>query len=98
MTLIAFTKNGENKAILIELICEVIVNNSNKALNKLKFEKIIFSKENCCLMTDVSGTHNFEILKSNREEASTKVILHCLNAFQKPDTNVVLRSPSPVHK
>ena len=87
-------KNGENKTRLIELICQVIEENGDKALNLLKCKEIYFYKGNCCLLINENGSQDVEHLKSNQEEADTKVILHCLDALKTPEATVVLRSHS----
>ena len=82
-------KCGENKTNLIDLICEVISTDYKKALKMLKCKQIYFSKEEGCFLFSTcfhSATH----LKSNHEEADSKVILHCL----EPEATVVLCSPS----
>ena len=86
-------KNGENKTRLIQLIGKVIAENGDKALSLLKWNQIYFSKENCCFLIDEHGSsHEVEDLKSNQEEADTKVILHCLDALRTPESSVVLCS------
>ena len=85
---ITFMKNGENKTRLIELICQVIKENNKKALNLLQW------KENYCLLINENGSQGVEHLKSNQEEADTKVVLHCLDTLKTPEATVVLRSHS----
>ena len=46
------------------------------------------------LAIDSNGVSDIDDLKSNQEEADTKVILHCLDALKEPETTVVLRSHS----
>ena len=89
-----FLKNGENKTRLIALIGEVIAENSGRAMKLLKCERIIYSMDSCCFLIDENGTQEIDSLKSNQEEADTKVILHCLDALNTPESTVVLRSPS----
>ena len=90
---VTFIKNGENKTRLIELICQVIEENGDKALNLLNCKEIYFSKENCCLLINENGSQDVD-LKLNQEEGDTKVILHCLDALKTPEATVVLRSHS----
>ena len=88
-----FMKCGENKTRLIDLICEVISTDYKKALKILKCKQIYFSKEDGCFLFNTcfhSATH----LKSNQEEAGSKVILHCLDALKEPEATVVPRSRS----
>ena len=89
-----FMKNGENKTRLIDLICQVITENSDQVLHLLKCNQIYFSKESHCILLDEEGPRDVEHLKSNQEEADTKVILHCLDALMTPESTVVLRSHS----
>ena len=87
-------KCGENKTRLIDLICEVISTGYKKVLKMLKCKEIYFSKEDGCFLFNENGFHSATHLKPNREEADSKVILHCLDALKEPETTVVLRSPS----
>ena len=89
-----FLKNGENKTRLIDLICEVISSESVWALHLLKCNEIYFSKEIQSTVIDAEGLRDFDRLKSNQEEADTKMILHCLDALVDPESTVVLRSHS----
>ena len=45
-------------------------------------------------MIDEDGSQEVEHLKSNQEEADTKVVLHCLDALRTPEATVALRSHS----
>ena len=87
-------KCGENKTRLIDLICEVISTGYKKVLKMLKCKEIYFSKEDGCFLFNENGFHYATHLKSNQEEADSKVILHCLDALKEPEATVVLRSPS----
>ena len=89
-----FLKNGENKTRLIELIFQVISQESSRALQMLKCDKIYCSKESHTVAIDSNGVSDVDDLKSNPEEADTKVMLHCLDALKEAETAVVLRSHS----
>ena len=78
---------------LINLICEVIFTGYKKALKMFKCKEIYFSKEDDCFLFNENGFHSTTHLKSNQEEADSKVILHCLDALKGPEATVVLRSP-----
>ena len=87
-------KNGENKTRLIELIFQIISQESSPALQMLKCSKIYCSKESHTVAIDSNGVRDIDDLKSNQEEAGTKVILYCLDALKEPDATVVLHSHS----
>ena len=63
-------------------------------MQMLRCDKIYFSKESHTIAIDSNGVSDIDDLKSNQEEADTKVILHCLDALKEPETTVVLRSHS----
>ena len=79
---------------LINLIYEVIFTSYKKALRMFKCKEIYFSKEDDCFLFNKNVFHSTTHLKSNQEEADSKVILHCLDALKGPEATVVLRSPS----
>ena len=89
-----FLNNGENKTRLIELIFQVISQESSRALQMLRCDKIYCSKESHTVAIDSNGVRDIDDLKSNQEEAGTKVILYCLDALKEPDATVVLHSHS----
>ena len=90
-----FMKNGENKTRLIEIISEVMRQNVQKCLNKLRCDTIYISQENETYCLKESHISLCEELSSNHEEADTKVILHCHHALMEDtSTKVILRSPS----
>ena len=89
-----YIKSGENKTHLIDLICEVICTDHKKTLKMLKCKVIYFSKEDRCFLFIQNSFHPATHLKSNQEEADSKVILHCLDALKKPEATLILRSPS----
>ena len=85
-------KCSENKTCLIDLICEVTSMDYTKALKMLKCKEIYLSKEDGCFLFNKNSFHSATHLKSNQEEADSKVILHFLDALKEPETTVVLRS------
>ena len=89
----SFLQSGENKVNLINLICSVIVKNRRRALQQLRCAVIFFSKENDTVKIGESVT-SYDQLKSNQEEADTKVILHCHHAISNSEGSVIQRSPS----
>ena len=89
-----FLNNGENKTRLIELIFQVISQESSRALQMLRCDKIYCSKESHTVAIDSNGVPDIDDLKSNQEGAGTKVILHFLDALKEPETTAVLRSHS----
>jgi len=89
-----FLKNRENKTRLIELMCEVMSTNKEKAIQLFKCSVIYFSKDDSTLKIDEFSSTTSIDLSSNQEEADTKVILHCQHAIETTEGSVVLRSPS----
>ena len=80
---------------MIELISDVIISNKVKMLNLLRATKLYISTDNKCVCVTMSSVSSEESLKSDQEEADTKVILHCLHAMKEnPDLTVTLQSPS----
>ena len=77
-----FLKNRQNKTRLFELIFQVISQESSQALQMLKCDQIYCSEASHTVAIDSNGVSNIDDLKSNQEEADTKVILHCLDALK----------------
>lgn len=73
----------------------VLIENRLKAINLLRCTEIFISTYNCCIkLTSSSVTEEVE-LKSNQEEADTKLTLHCIHALSLfPNKIVLIRSPS----
>ena len=91
----AFLLNGDNKTRMMELIAEYIETRKAKVFNILHTNKILISLDNKCISISRLSTTVEESLKSNQEEADTKVILHCLQILKSNQTSIVkLRSPS----
>ena len=90
-----FLKNGENKTRLTELVRDVISSNKVEVLDMLRCKEILFSTYNHCLRLTRESTSLEPLLESNREEADTKLILHCVHSLTNiAEKNVVVRSPS----
>ena len=90
-----FLLNGDNKTRMMELIAEYIETHKAKVFNILRTNKILISLDNKCISISRLSTTVEESLKSNQEEADTKVILHCYQILKSNETSTVtLRSPS----
>jgi hypothetical protein len=86
--------NSENKCRLIDIIFDFIIKEKNRCLQILRANKIILSRDGACHEVTSSAVNRLDNLSSNQEEADTKVILHTLDALDKHDSKVHLRSPS----
>ena len=76
-----FFQNSDNKSRLIELFIDDVIQKRYKVLNVTIATKILLSKDGLCRSVTSSSTTEMTDLSSNHEEAVTKVILHCVNAF-----------------
>ena len=92
-----FLSNGENKTRMIELLFETIERGKDDALDVLRCDEIILSREgDCKRIRRASVTPYFRLL-STQEEADTKVIAHAVDVFEQSNgSKIVLRSPSGV--
>ena len=64
-------------------------------MNTIRTSKLVLTKDTCTTCVTLTSVYPFEELKSNQEEADTKVILHCLNVLQEDvNRSVILRSHS----
>ena len=63
-------------------------------MQMLKCDQIYCSEASHTVAIDSNGVSNIDDLKSNQEEADTKVILHCLDALKESEATVVRRSHS----
>ena len=89
-----FMLNNENKSALISLIFKYVIHGRHQILTMLQTEMIVLSGDNeCHTVTAASSIETVE-LKTNQEEADTKVILHILHVLRNSELSVVLRSPS----
>ena len=80
---------------MIELIFHVILKNKVKVLTLLATQQLYMSSENnCCRITN-STEEDVEELRSNQEEADTRLILHANHALIDDCLqSVTIRSPS----
>ena len=85
--------NDENKTSLIKLIYNFIIDQKEQVLRMLKTEMLILSGDDESFTVIVDVIQENQDLRSNQEEADTKVILHTMNILEE-DFTVVLRSPS----
>ena len=76
-----FFQNSDNKSRLIELFIDDVIQKRYKVLNVTIATKILLSKDGLCRSVTFSSATEMTDLSSNHEEADTKVILHCVNAF-----------------
>ena len=70
-----------------------IIEEKQRSLSTLDTEKIILSGNDECVTITYDSTEENVGLKSNQEEANTKVILHAMNVVRSGG-DVVIRSPS----
>ena len=90
-----FLSNGENKTRMIELLFQVIENNRVKMINLLKTNKIVLSMEDSCRSFTLSTAEDEGFLRSNQEEADTKVFLHGEQILKEScNNNILIKSPS----
>ena len=90
---VAFLSNGQNKERLFELVEEVWVGNSNV----LGDREIYFSRKDGCIKINRFGVSTIDDLRSNHEEADTKVCFllhHALQQNEGRETICILRSCS----
>ena len=88
-----FMVNDENKTSLIKLNFNFIIDQKEQVLRMLKTEMLILSGDDESFTVTVDMIRENQDLRSNQEEADTKVILHTMNILDEGFT-VVLRSPS----
>ena len=88
-----FMVNDENKTLLIKLIFNFIIDQKEQVLRMLKTKMLILSGNDESFTVTVDMIRESQDLKSNQEEADTKVILHTMNILEEGFT-VVLCSPS----
>ena len=89
-----FFSNNENKSRLISLTFSFIKENNLKSLQMLKCNTVILSGDCYCEMVTTEGCFPFNPLKSDQEEADTKVVLHAIHALGETTGNICIRSPS----
>ena len=80
---------------MIQLTFAFLKNNIMKCLSILRASTIILSGDCQCEKITCEGCDEYEQLKSDQEEADTKVVLHAFDALSlSQNENVVIRSPS----
>ena len=85
--------NNDNKNTLIKLIFKYIIDKKLYVLQILQTEMVVLSGDNESY--EVTSTIVSESqLKSNHEEADTKVVMHVHNILRNSNLSVVLRSTS----
>jgi len=89
-----FFANGENKLQLITLTFSFIRENQETSFQILNCEEIILSGDCVCQKITPYSSENCGRLRSDQEEADTKVILHAMDALELSNSNVCVRSPS----
>lgn len=89
-----FFTNNENKSRLINLTFEFIKENPQKCLGLLGCNVITLSSDTYCVTVTANGNVHNDDLKSDQEEADTKVVLHALDILASSPGNVCIRSPS----
>ena len=88
-----FMLNNDNKTSLIKLVFKFIIDEKQRCLCTLDTEKIILSGDDECITVTYDSTEENVNLKSNQEEADTKIVLHAMNVIRSGG-DVVIRSPS----
>ena len=92
-----FTLNNNNKTSLIKLIFEYVINEKEAVISLLLTESIVsivLSGDDESYTVSCDSVIQNDDLKSNQEEANTKVILHAIHAIKNSSHKVVIRSPS----
>ena len=84
---------NDNKKSLIKLVFKFIIDEKQKSFRTLDTEKMILSSDDECITVTYNSTEENVDLKSNQEEAGTKVILHAMNVIRSGG-DAVIRSPS----
>ena len=84
---------NDNKKSLIKLVFKFIIDEKQKSFCTLDTEKMILSSDDECIAVTYNSTEENVDLKSNQEEAGTKVILHAMNVIRSGG-DAVIRSPS----
>ena len=88
-----FLSSNDSKSRLIDLTFHYIKTYPIKCLAILKCDTIILSGNTSCEIVNHHECRPYEELKSDQEEADTKVILHALSVLSTSN-DVCIRSPS----
>ena len=90
-----FFSNNDNKNSLITLTFNYIKEHPIRCLNILKCDYVVLSGDSYCEIVTPTNCECCDDLKSDQEEADTKVVLHALNVLaSSSDDKVCIRSPS----
>ena len=89
-----FLSNNDNKSRLIDLTFDYIKTHPIKCLTILKYDTIILFGDTPCEIVNHHKCRPYEELKSDQEEADTKVVLHALSVLSTSNDNVCIQSPS----
>ena len=89
-----FMLNSDNKTSLIKLIFEYVINEKEAVISFLMTESIVLSGDNESYTVSCDSVIQNDDLKSNQEEADTKIILQAIHAIKNSSHKVVPRSPS----
>ena len=89
-----FMLNNDNKTSLVKLIFEYVINEKEAVISLFMTESIVLSGDDESYTVSCDSVTQNDDLKSNQEEADTKVILHAMHAIKNSSHKAVLRSPS----
>ena len=70
-----FLGNGSNNNRMVEIIFGVIPDEKEVVFSKLKSDEVYMSSEGFCKRLTPLELHDVDVLKSNREDADTLLIL-----------------------
>ena len=88
-------RNSQNKTRLIELVYQYIKSNKGDCFSVLNTDEIVLSSENYCLQLTGDNVADIDELKSNQEEADTRLILHANYIMTSIEgVTVTIHSPS----
>ena len=88
-----FMMNGENKTALIDLTFQCIRENKEIVIQMLQTQMVVLSGDDKCFTIFCANVCQNN-LRSNQEEADSKVLLHTIHILQESESFVLLRSPS----
>ena len=89
-----FFSNNDNKSCLIDSTFDYIKTHPIKCLTILNCDTIILFRDTSCETVNHHECQPYKELKSDQEEADTKVILHALSVLPTSNDNVRISSPS----
>ena len=75
------------------MVFKFIIDEKQRSLCTLDTEKIILSGDDECITVTYNSTEENDVLKSNQEQADTKVILRAMNVIRRGG-DAGIRSPS----